>query len=447
MSGTMVELEPALSCEGLFEELGIGLPDGRSLRLGLMGGTFDPLHVGHIACAQAAYEACGLDAVAFVPAGDPHFKQGRTLASGEQRLAWCQEALAGFPHFAAGGIEVHREGVTYTVDTLREIHAELEAKGAGGVELFFIMGSDSAASLPRWREASSLAKLARYVAVSRPGQSLGEDLRAQLAEAGFAVDYVETLCCDVSSTDIRARLAVGESVAGLVPEVIRMSVERCPVYCGGARDALSQEFFDARLEELKPRVSEKRLLHVMGVVKAAEELAHAYGVDVAKARLAALLHDWDKGYGDEEMRARVAELGMLENVDPWVLERMPYVLHGQTAACALAREFPQIPHDVIAAVDKHTVAAEEMSDLDKVLYIADAIEEGRKFGRIDELRSEVGKVDLDRLFFLTYEYWTLLLFERRRQLHPDTIRIWNELVAREAAEKKLAARMAAGKEE
>lgn len=424
------------SCAGLLDELKFDLPEGRSLRLGLMGGTFDPLHIGHIACAQAAYEACGLDLVAFIPAGDPHFKQGKQLAPAEQRLSWCQASLAEFPHFAASAMEVSRPGVTYTVDTLREIHAEFDARGEGLVELYFIMGADSAASLPRWRDADLLAKLARYVAVSRPGRSLDAALRLELAEAGFAVDYVETLCCDVSSTDIRARLANGESVSGLVPEAIRASVERCPVYCGGLQDALSGEFFDARLAELKLRVSEKRLRHVLGVVKAAEELARTYGVDVRRARLAALLHDWDKGYSDEGMRERVSELGMQDSVDPWVLERMPYVLHGQTAACALAREFPQIPSDVITAVDRHTVAAEEVSDLDMVLYIADAIEEGRKFGRIDELRAEVGKVDLNELFFLTYEYWTLLLFERRRQLHPDTIRIWNQLVARRAARKE-----------
>lgn len=123
-------------------------------------------------------------------------------------------------------------------------------------------------------------------------------------------------------------------------------------------------------------------------------------------------------------------------LDSWIVSNMPQVLHGHTAARALSREFPQIPEDVIQAVDRHTVAAIDMTKLDMIVYIADAVEESRRFGRIDELRAAVGETDLEELFFLTYEYWTLLLFERRRQLHPETIRIWNALVARRAARRK-----------
>lgn len=402
------------------------------VRLGLMGGTFDPLHKGHIACAEAVREACGIEKILFLPAGNPNFKQDRDLAPADLRLSWCETALAEHPHFEVCDIEIRRGGVTFTVDTLRTLRDVCP----DNVEICFILGADSAASLPRWRKSAALAKLATFVAVSRPGQELDVALREKLSEAGFKVEYVDTLCCDISSSDIRRRLAEGASVEGLVPESIRASVEQHYSQQGGSvAEALTEAFFDARLQELEGRVSAKRLAHVVGVVAAAERLARTYGVDVSKARLAALLHDWDKGFDDEGMRQRVAELGMGASVDPWVLEHTPYVLHGNTAACALAREFPCIPADVISAIGKHTVAAVDMSPLDMVLYIADAIEDGRQFGRIHELREAVGKVDLDELFFLTYEYWVFLLFERRKQLHPDTITIWNSLVARRAAKK------------
>ena len=90
---------------------------------------------------------------------------------------------------------------------------------------------------------------------------------------------------------------------------------------------------------------------------------------------------------------------------------------------------------MLQAVERHTTAAEGMSPLDMVLYVADAIEPNRKFGRIDELRSYVGTVDLEELYFKTYEYWVFLLFERRKPLHPDTIRIWNAFTARRAKRK------------
>ncbi len=153
-------------------------------------------------------------------------------------------------------------------------------------------------------------------------------------------------------------------------------------------------------------------------------LADAYGVDRRCARLAGFLHDWDKGYDDAGIRARVKELGLDETIDPWVVENMPQVLHGMTAAAALAREHPDIPADVIQAIDRHTTAAVDMTPLDMVVYVADAIEDGRRFGRIDELRAAVGKVDLEELFFETYRYWVFLLLEHRRQLHPATITVW-----------------------
>lgn len=435
--------------EGFGPEIG---STGAHERLGLLGGTFDPVHEGHLACARAVREACGIDKILFLPAGKPNFKRDRDIAPGDARVLWCEMAVQDEACFGVCDIELRRVGVTYSIDTLRE----LRDLYPDNVELCFIVGADSAASLPRWRESKALAELATFIAVSRPGRSLDEHLREELAQMGFKVEYVEGLACDISSSDIRARIGRGESVEGMVPAAILPLIEAEPAYrrvCNGAPDAavpdpaapdaaasdadlaLSEAFFEARAAELASRVNERRLRHTYGVVAAAERLARTYGVNVRKARLAALLHDWDKGFDDEGMRKRVLELGMTDAVDAWVLENTPYVLHGNTAACALSRAFPEIPADVIQAIDRHTVAAVDMSALDMVLYVADAIEDGRQFGRIDELRAAVGKVDLEELFFLTYEYWVFLLFERRKQLHPDTITIWNTLVARRAAKK------------
>ena len=124
-------------------------------------------------------------------------------------------------------------------------------------------------------------------------------------------------------------------------------------------DALSEDFFAAREAELRGRVSAKRFAHVQGVVAMAERLARTYGVDVARARLAALLHDWDKGYDDEGVRERARDVGA--QVDPWLVEHMPRLLHGPTAARALGRAFPSIPEDVLLAIDRHTTGSTDMS--------------------------------------------------------------------------------------
>ncbi|MBR5259638.1 MAG: nicotinate-nucleotide adenylyltransferase [Eggerthellaceae bacterium] len=426
------------------------VPENEPMRLGLMGGTFDPIHVGHIACAQAACEACGIDEVLFIPASVPNFKRGRRLAPAETRLAWCEASLREHAHFHACDIEIKRDGITYTVDTLRQ----LRALYASDVELCFILGADSAASLPRWYASEELAELATFVAVSRPGQALDEEVRSSLEAAGFRVEYAEGLMVDVSSSDIRGRIASGESIEGLVPEAIRLQVESEPAYCGVkeagvedavcpemnarggvADDALSDAFFEARKAELVGRVTEKRFNHVMGVVDAAQRLAEIYDVDVRTARLAALLHDWDKGYDDEGIWKRGIDLGLDKTLDPWVFSNMPQVLHAHTAAVALEQEFPQIPREVIQAIDRHTVGDENMTPLEMVLYCADAIEDGRRFGTIDELRAAVGQVSLDELFFRVYEFWTLNLLSRRHQVHPATIKVWNTLIARRGSKK------------
>lgn len=201
-------------------------------------------------------------------------------------------------------------------------------------------------------------------------------------------------------------------------------------------DVLSDAFFDARERDLKQRLKPKRFEHTRSVSKMAADLAQAYGVDVRKARLAGLLHDWDKEYGDEEIRERARALGV--DVDPYVLETMPRLLHGPTAAAELKHAYPDLPDDVVQAVARHTAAAIGMSDLDMIIYVADAIEPGRDFSGLDELRAMIGDATLDELFVATFNHILLTLVERRRRLHPATVAVWNHYVARShdaAAEK------------
>lgn len=192
-------------------------------------------------------------------------------------------------------------------------------------------------------------------------------------------------------------------------------------------DSLSDTFYEARKHDLQQRLKPRRFEHVLGVSETAAQLARAYGVDERKARLAGLLHDWDKEYSDDEIRQRACDLGV--EVDPFVLETMPRLLHGPTAAAELARAFPSIPADVLQAVALHTTAAVDMSDLDMIIYIADVIEPQRDFDGLKELRGAVGNVPLDTLFFMTFNHILLTLVERRRCLHPATVEVWNHYVA------------------
>ena len=432
-----------------FDDLGA---DGKPARLGIMGGTFDPIHVGHLACAEQAREAFGLDAVVFVPTGNPAFKRNRSVTPAQHRLEMCRRAVLPNPHFDVSDMEIARGGVTYAIDTVRVLRDHFP----DNVELFFITGADSILSIARWRQSAEMARMIRFIAVTRPGFTVSDSFKEELSALGdYDVSYLEVTALAISSSDLRARVAAGHSLRYLTMLSVcdyihcmglykhqnaetdeRINEGTTDMVDAKYEDALSLEFYEARKSDLTHRVSAKRFRHIEGVAQVAEQLARIYGVDLSKARLAGLLHDWDKGMNDAEITARVDELGLRGVLDPWVVDHMPAVLHGHTAAVALAREFPSIPQDVIQAIDRHTTAAIDMTSLDMVVYIADAVEPNRQYGRIDELRSLVGQVDLEELFFRTYEYWVFLLFERRKPLHPATITVWNEYVARRAARKE-----------
>lgn len=195
----------AAICER-FDDLGA---DGRPARLGIMGGTFDPIHIGHLACAEQAREAFGLDAVVFIPAGNPVFKRDRAVTPAADRLEMCRLATRSNPAFDVSAIEIERGGDTYTVDTLRQLRAHYP----DNVELRFITGADAVASIVAWRESAAIADLARLIAVTRPGYALSDERRALIEGRGnFAVDYLEVTSLAVSSSDLRRRVAAGASI-------------------------------------------------------------------------------------------------------------------------------------------------------------------------------------------------------------------------------------------
>jgi nicotinate-nucleotide adenylyltransferase len=181
-------------------------------RLGLLGGTFDPVHYGHLLLAERAREACGLNEVLFVCAGQPAYKLSTVVAPAADRLAMLELACADNPAFSVSRIEVERPGTTYTVDTLEELHKQLGSE----VELCFICGSDSARQMPEWKDAARIAELCTVLLASRPA-SERVDVRFSRI---FAVEPFVMPARDISSSDIRNRLGHGESTRYLLPPAV-----------------------------------------------------------------------------------------------------------------------------------------------------------------------------------------------------------------------------------
>ena len=184
-------------------------------RLGVLGGTFDPIHYGHLDAAAAARDALSLDEVLFLPAHDQPLRTNHPGASAFHRFAMVSLAVDGCRAYRVSDVELVREGTSYTIDTLRHLHAD----GWSPSQIFFILGADACAEIANWRGFPEILDAAQFVAVARPGVTL-EAAIARTPELRSRVSLVEAPTRDVSSTAIRQRLAAGESIDDLVPAAV-----------------------------------------------------------------------------------------------------------------------------------------------------------------------------------------------------------------------------------
>ena len=193
-------------------------------RIGILGGTFDPIHCGHIDLARAADEALGLTRL-FVIASNLPPHRPPPIASSYHRFAMVALALSNRPTWNASDIELQSAEPSFTSTTLRRLHAQ----GYAPAELFFVIGADAFTEIETWRDYPRILEFARFTVVSRPGFPVG-DLRRRLPSLADRIVAIDAPTADVSATDIRRRVAAGESIAGLVPHAVRQHIEQHGLY-------------------------------------------------------------------------------------------------------------------------------------------------------------------------------------------------------------------------
>jgi len=208
-----------------------GEPDRKPQRIGIMGGTFNPIHNGHLIIAEDVREKARLDKVLFIPSGQPPHKPGCEVAGAEHRFEMVRLAVGSNPHFEASRIEIDRNGLTYTINTLQELREDYGEETA----IYFIIGADVVPELVTWKEYEKVFRLCEFIAVLRPGYGeteFNEAIHRVSKDKGARIHPVPSRLVDISSTDIRERCREGRSIKYLVPESVEWYIYKKGLYKG-----------------------------------------------------------------------------------------------------------------------------------------------------------------------------------------------------------------------
>ena len=345
------------------------------MKVALFGGSFDPVHSEHIEYIKAAKEALSLDKVLLIPSYLAPHKEGGAAASGEDRLNMCKLAIQDLTYADVSDYELNRKEKSYTYIT-----AEHFAKECRGDELYFLVGADMLEDFFTWKYPERILSAARLVACGR-GRGSASDLH-EAFRARFSTDYIEIPFTgeEVSSTEIRVRLAFGKENKGLDPRVLKYiearGLYRYPVIA----PALALE-------------KEERREHSFRVALMAVARAKSLHVPEAQALLAAALHDCGKYVP--------LDSPLLKGFVP--PEGVPApVMHQYTGAYLAEHTFGIEDEEILDAIRFHTSGKEDMTMLGKLIYLADMLEPGRNYNGVEELRKVFWR-DIDKCLRLCLE--------------------------------------------
>lgn len=385
------------------------------MKIGIYGGTFDPIHRGHLAAAKAAVEQLGLDQILLIPANVPPHKQlPRESAAAQDRYEMTVLGTAELKGKAQVlDLELQRNGKSYTSDTLRVLKEQYPED-----ELWLLLGTDMFLSLDRWHEPEVIMSLASIGAFSRTeaGEREAFEQQKQKLENIFAAHVVTMTIPDVveiSSTQVRRELAAGKG-QDLVTDAVYGYILRRGLYGTHAdlKHLNHEELVAVAMSYLKP----KRMTHVRGVEQEAVHLAKLYGANVEDARVAALFHDCTKKLDIDQQLALCEKYGAkLDEMQRWALK----LQHAITGA-EVARHIYGVNDDVYEAIRWHTTGKADMTLLEKVIYMADYIEPNRDFPGVDELRQAVWE-DLDRGLLMGLEMSIAEMARWGNPVHHDTL--------------------------
>lgn len=380
--------------------------------IGLLGGSFNPIHNGHLAMAEAARKELNLDRLLLIPDGDPPHK-AKGLAGKGHRLHMVERAAKG--RFEVSAMEVERPGKTYTVDTLEVLHT-LYPDAA----LYMIIGADTLRDLPTWRDAPRVFALCQFAVFARG------DLPLAPVE-GARVVRMETVIPDISATMIRKRVHQGYSLEGYTPPAVEDYIGRHRLYDPPVE--MKEKNIRKRLKETLPP---SRYRHSLGVEQTIMALAGRWGyADQRRAMLTGLLHDCAKGMSLPQMVKYVDTLGIY--VDE--ARKASVALLHAAASMAMARAtYGVTDPEILQAIRFHNTGSQAMQTLDKLLFVADMTEPGRKDMPWLQALRDTAADDLDAAVKQGMRIKLDYIASRGKEAHPDTAAAYAAIVQQSEGE-------------
>jgi len=387
------------------------------MRLAVLGGSFNPVHLGHLFLAETVLSSLQYDRLVMIPAYRSPFKLAvkGMEETPRERLQMLAASIAGDPRLTFDDCEIRREGISYTVDTLKDIIRRYLPDGKPAL----VIGDDLAEEFPKWRNSDEILELADIVIARR--------VFSKKMDFPFPNTQLANDIMDISSAMVREKIKTGKGWRGLVPAGARAIIEDRRLYslCNNPLDdTIRQQTILCVEAFVRESLGIGRFLHSRNTALLSWDLCLRFGLDPAQGYLAGIAHDLCKSFREEELFRLVQADGMgISKLE----KNKPGLLHGRAAAVLLRERFCINNEDVLQAVAFHTSGTADMCPLAKVVYIADKTEVLREKADHGLRKICYNEEDLDKLFFAVFNETVSGLHSRKLELSDGTSSLLEKL--------------------
>ncbi len=369
-------------------------------KIGIMGGTFNPIHNAHIELAYTALLQFKLDKVLFITNGNPPHKKKLSILDCHIRHKMVTLAISEYPKFEAYDYEIKKDTPSYSYETLQHLK-KLDRTN----DLYFIIGADSLHDIKTWKKPRLIMELCTFLVYNRKGYDREADLEKLKKEYYLKAEFIRAPEVDISSSEIREKIINGEDVSKYLPEGVNAFIERNGLY---KREPISLR------QQLKKELKPERYYHSINVCNMASEMAEIFGFSKGKAYLAGILHDCAKCISYQKMLAMCEDLDV--TLDEYERET-PALIHAKLGEKVAIAHYGIYEKEILEAIRYHTLGHPKMGNIAKIVYVADMLEPSRNFEGIDKLR-EIAKKDLDLAVYECTKKTIEFNLAKNRPVHP-----------------------------